>query len=97
MHANLGRCTPTPPSPPSPLALCLLNCRAHSPVLRRMFSSRLRTDRSAWSAVASDKGSLFSSLLVIVGVKIDTLCRSPPHPSYVPSRNLLQPLPEQPS
>ena len=73
-----GGAAPTPP--PSPLALCLLNCRAHSPVLRRMSSSRPRTDRSARSAVASDKGSLFSSLLVIVGVKIDTLCRSLPHP-----------------
>jgi len=83
MHAKLGRCTPPPP-PPSPLAaLCLLNCRAHSPVLRQMSSSRPRTDRSAWSAVASDKGSLFSFLLVIVGVKIDTLCRSPPHPRSV--------------
>jgi len=78
-------CTPSggaAPHPP-PLALCLLNCRAHSPVLRRMSSSRPRTDRSVRSAVASNKGSLFSSLLVIVGVKIDTLCRSPPHPRSV--------------
>jgi len=94
MHAKWGRCTYPPPAP---LALCLLNCRAHYPVLRRMSSSRPRTDRSARSAVASDKGSLFSSLLVIVGLKIDTHFRSPPHPSYVPSRHLLQPLPERPS
>ena len=91
MHAKWDRCTP-------PLALCLLTCRAHSPVLRRMSSSRPRTtDRSARSAVASDKESLLSSLLAIVAVNIDTLCRSPFRPSYVPSPQLLQPLPERPS
>jgi len=82
-------CTPSGGAapPPSPLALCLLNCRAHSSVLRRMSSSRPRTDRSARNAVASDKGSLFSSLLVIVGVKIDALCRSPPHQALLGENN----------
>ena len=88
MHAKWGRCTYPPPAP---LALCLLNCRAHYPVLRRMSSSRPRTDRSARSAVASDKGSLFSSLLVIVGVKIDTLCRSPPHTLRNKNSHFLKP------
>ena len=95
MQAKWGRCTP----PPLPLALCLLTCRAHSfPCAQAdtQFEGP-RTDRSAQSAVASDNESLLSSLLVIVGVKIDTLCRSPPHPSYVPSRHLLQPLPKRPS
>jgi len=62
-----------------------------------MPSLRLRTDRSARSAMASDKESLLSSLFVIVVVKIDTLCHSPPRPSYIPSPHLLQPLPERPS
>jgi len=49
--------------------------------------------------MGSDKESLLSSLFVIVVVKIDTLCRSPPRLSYVPSPHLLQPLPlpERPS
>jgi len=47
--------------------------------------------------MASDKESLLSSLFVIVVVKIDTLCHSPPRPSYIPSPHLLQPLPERPS
>jgi len=70
----------TPPPPPLPFAC---STAAPIPLLRRMSSSRPRTDRSARSAVASDKGSLSPSLLVIVGVKIDTLCRSPPHPRSV--------------
>jgi len=44
--------------------------------------------------MASDKESLLSSLFVIMVMKIDTLCRLPSRPSYVPSP---QPLPERPS
>ena len=60
MHATLGALHPLP-LPPLPLGLPCSKCRAHSPVPRRMSSSRPRTDRSARSAVASDNGSLFPS------------------------------------